>query len=199
MTTLLVALVVGVAFGALLQRSGVARPDLIVKALRLEDLTLLKFMALSIGVAAVGIGILSAAGTANLAVKPLYLLGVVLGGLVFGVGFAIAGYCPGTSLVACAEGRRDAWFTVAGALVGALAYVLVYPVIAPYLVEPLSFGEVTLYGALGVAPWLAGLAVGAALIIVALRLPRYPGKRAPTSDAKRIDLPAGAGQKGALS
>lgn len=199
MTTLFVALAVGVAFGALLQRSGLGRPDFILRALRLEDLTLLKFMALALGVAAVGIGILSTFGIANLSIKPFYLLGVVLGGLVFGAGFAIAGYCPGTSLVAGAEGRRDAWFTVAGAFVGALAYVFAYPALAPYLVEPLSFGKATLDGALGVTPLFIGVVLGAMLIVAALRLPRTLGKRARISDPDRADLGAGARQEGALS
>lgn len=173
MTTLLVALVIGILFGALLQRVGASKPDLIVEALRLRDLTILKFMALAIGVAAAGMGVLGAAGAGHFAIKPLYVLGVFFGGLVFGVGFAVSGYCPGTSLVAAAEGRRDALFTVAGALAGALAYTLLFPALKPWLVDPWNLGKLTLAGA---HPLAAGLSFGAAFVLASLLLPTRPGR-----------------------
>ncbi len=173
--TLAIALFIGVAFGAILQRSGLARPELMISALRLRDLTLVKFIALAVGVAAVGIGILSSFGLAHLAVKPLVLLGVAAGGLLFGAGFALAGYCPGTSVVGSMEGRRDAFFTVFGGFAGALAYIVAYPALAPRLLEPLSFGALTLSGAAGVGGGVAGAAVGAVFIAASLALPRRPG------------------------
>lgn len=175
--TFAIALLIGLAFGAILQRTGLARPDVMIAALRLRDLTLVKFMALAVGVAAVGIGALSSAGLAHLSVKPLSLLGVTGGGLLFGAGFALAGYCPGTTLIASMEGRRDAWFALLGALTGALAYVIADPFLTPWLLEPLSFGSLTLSGAAGVSRGVAGAVVGVAFIAVAFVLPRRPGAR----------------------
>lgn len=178
MLALIVPLVIGLAFGAILQRVGASSYELILGTLRLENLTILKFMLLAIGVAAVGIGGLSAFGLAHLAIKPLYLWGVLLGGLVFGVGFALSGYCPGTSLVACVEGRRDAWATVGGAFAGAIAYTLAYPFLRPLLVLPADFGKVTVTTTTGLSPTLAGLIGGGLFIALAFLLPRTPQRRA---------------------
>lgn len=183
--TWLYALGIGVVFGALLQRVGASRYDRILDMLRLRDLTILKFMLLAIGVGAVGIGTLGQFGLANLSIKPLYLWGVALGGLVFGVGFALSGYCPGTSLVACAEGRRDAFATVAGALVGALAYTFAHPVLRPILVEPADLDKLTVGSLTGMGPALAGILGGALFIVIAFVLPRRPGTR-PTSRGAQI-------------
>ena len=93
----LYALLVGVAMGALIQRVGASSPTMIARNLRLEDLSIIKFMATTIAVGTVGVYVLGALGVPiHLDVKPTYVLGVALGGLVFGVGFAVSGYCPGT-------------------------------------------------------------------------------------------------------
>jgi uncharacterized membrane protein YedE/YeeE len=178
---LLIPFVIGIGFGALLQRVGASRYERIVGTLRLRDLTILKFMLLAIGVAMVGVAALSLGGIAHLAVKPLYVAGVLLGGLLFGVGFALSGYCPGTGLVACVEGKRDAWFTVAGGFLGALAYALAFPRVKPILVDPFNFGPMTLSSVSGLA-W-AGLVAGPLFIGLALLLPQYPGRKsAPASN-----------------
>ncbi|MDD9305295.1 MAG: hypothetical protein HUK40_24410, partial [Desulfobacter sp.] len=65
----------------------------------------------------------------HLSVKSSYI-GVIVGGALLGLGFAVAGYCPGTSLTALADGRKDALFFVGGGLVGAFIYTLVYGSIA---------------------------------------------------------------------
>lgn len=183
MIGLALPLIIGVAFGGLLQRVGASRYERILGTLRLRDLTILKFMLLAIGVATVGVGVLSLFGLAHLSVKPLYLVGVLLGGLIFGVGFGLSGYCPGTGLVACAEGKRDAWFTVAGGLTAALVYAIAFPVLKPLLVDPLNFGPLTLSSVTGSRPAYASLLVGPLFITLALLLPRFPGRRrAPAAE-----------------
>ncbi len=172
--TVLVALAIGIAFGAVLQRVHASSPDRIVRTLALEDLTILKFMILAIGVTSIGIGGLTALGLGHLNIKPLAVLAVALGGLVFGVGFAVGGYCPGTCLVGAAEGRRDALFTIAGGLLGALAYALVFPEAKPALVDRLNFGKATLASVTGVAPGWMGIAFGTLMVVVSLALPTHP-------------------------
>ncbi|HZJ56050.1 MAG TPA: YeeE/YedE thiosulfate transporter family protein, partial [Myxococcaceae bacterium] len=154
---LALAFAVGLCFGALLQRVGAARHELILGTLRLRDLTILKFMLLAIGVAAVGTGVLAGLGQAHFAIKPAYVAGVLIGGLIFGVGFALSGYCPGTCLVASAEGRRDAWFTVAGGFLGALVYALAFPALKPLLVDRWNLGPMTLGQALHLSPAVLGV------------------------------------------
>ncbi len=176
--TLFVSLGLGVLFGAILQRVQASSPDRIVGTLTLRDLTILKFMVLAIGVGAMGIGLLTLLGLSHLNVKGLSLFPVVLGGLLFGVGFGLAGYCPGTCLVGAAEGRRDALFTIAGGLLGVLAYALVYPAVSSTLAPAFDFGKPTVATLTGVAPGLAGLLFGLTLTALSFALPTHPGRAA---------------------
>lgn len=180
-----ISALLGIAFGAVLQRSQVSSPDRIVATLTLRDLTVLKLMVLAIGVTAIGVGGLAALGLAHLKVKALTLAAVAVGGLVFGLGFAIAGYCPGTCLVGAAEGRKDALFTIAGGLVGALVFALAYPFLKPVLIDPLSYGSPTLADVSGLGKGLAGVLFGAIMVGIALLLPTHRGER-------RRDVLAGA-------
>jgi hypothetical protein len=179
-STLLISLAMGMLFGLILQRVQASSPDRIIGTLMLRDLTILKFMVLSVGVGALGIGVLTMLGLAHLKIKALSLLGVGLGGIVFGVGFAIGGYCPGTCLVGAAEGRRDALFTILGGFLGALVYALVFPWSKEWLLTPLDFGKPTLASVTGLGPGLVGILFGALMIVVSLVLPVRPGdKKAP--------------------
>ena len=164
--------------------SRVSNPDRILGTLTLRDLTVLKFMLLAIGVGATGIGGLTVLGLAHLKVKALPLFAVAGGGLLFGAGFAVAGYCPGTCLVGAAEGRRDAIFTVLGGLLGALAYALAHPLAKRWLVDPVDLGKPTLASVTGLAPGLAGFAFGAALVVLALVLPQHPSSSAARTAAQ---------------
>ena len=92
---------------------------------------------------------------ANLSIKPTYVAGIVIAGLIFGVGFAVAGYCPGTCLVAAGEGKTDAIVTILGGLAGVFIYALVYPAISG-LIGVANYGEVTIPSALGIdGIWIA--------------------------------------------
>lgn len=176
LATILLSLGLGMAFGVILQRVQASSPDRILGTLTLRDMTILKFMILSIGVGAMGIGVLTALGLAHLNIKALPLLAVGLGGVVFGVGFGLGGYCPGTCLVGAAEGRRDALFTIGGALLGALAYVALHPAANAVLRTPLHFGQPTLSTVTGLTPGLMGLLFGGAMTAIAFLLPTHPRK-----------------------
>ncbi|MDQ3266233.1 MAG: YeeE/YedE family protein [Myxococcota bacterium] len=175
-STWLISLGLGGAFGFLLQRVQASSPDRIIGTLTLKDLTILKFMILAIGTGAIGIGILTALGLAHLNIKALPLLAVAGGGLIFGVGFGLGGYCPGTCLVGAAEGRRDALFTIGGGLLGALAYAAFSPVAEDQLLSRYSYGQATLASVSGLGPSVLGVLFGVAMIALALLLPTHPGK-----------------------
>ena len=170
---------VGVAMGALIQRVGASNPRMILASLRLRDLTIIKFMATTIAVASVLVYLLGGAGVPlHLDVKPTYVLGVALGGLIFGAGFAIGGYCPGTCVVGIAEGRRDGWMALFGGVVGALVFTLVYRLIEAPLIKPLAYGKITWADVLH-APALLIAAVMAALFLAAVRF--LPTRRGATT------------------
>jgi uncharacterized membrane protein YedE/YeeE len=80
--------------------------------------------------------------------------GVLFGGLLFGTGMAVFGYCPGTGVAACGAGRKDAMVGVLGMLVGALMYVWLFPVHQPALKTFPDWGKVTLPEVTTTSPWL---------------------------------------------
>jgi hypothetical protein len=110
-------------------------------------------------------------------VKELYLLGIVIAGVIFGVGFALTGYCPGTALAACAEGKPDAWVTVTGGLCGALVFAFLFPEVEEHLLAVGRYGPVTIPGLVGIhGIWLAA-PLGIVCIWLATRLPMTGGAR----------------------
>jgi len=104
----LYGLITGMVFGFLLQRGRVLRYDKQLGALRLMDMTIVKFMFSTVLVGMVGVYILKDLGMVTLSVKPAILGAVIPGGLLFGIGWGLLGYCPGTSVGAIAEGRWTA-------------------------------------------------------------------------------------------
>ncbi|MFO7686310.1 MAG: YeeE/YedE thiosulfate transporter family protein [Desulfobacterales bacterium] len=98
-------LVTGILFGFLLQKGRVLRFEKQVGAMLLEDMTILKFILSAILVGMVGITLLTETGTIALSHKSMNLGAVLLGGALFGSGWALMGFCPGTSIGALGEGR----------------------------------------------------------------------------------------------
>ncbi len=182
MTSIILAIVIGAAFGAVLDRVGASNPTTINKMLNLTDLRLAKAIMLAIGTGSVlmfGGQMVGFVDVGHMSVKAAYA-GVFLGGLLLGAGWALAGYCPGTGLVAAASGRRDALFFVAGGLLGAAAYMMTYPMWkASGLLNSIWGGKVTLgaipgsgyEGITGLPGDIVGIVLGLAFIAIALVLP----------------------------
>ena len=167
---LLLGLLMGVIFGVLLQKGRVAKFPVIVGQFILRDWTVVKSMETAVVVGSVGVYALVASGHANLHIKPFVLGGVLMGGVCFGVGMAVYGYCPGTAVAACGEGKRDAMVGVLGLLAGALAFVVAYPALEPIIKGLGDMGKVTFPDATDTSPWLwiAGLLGGGLIYFVFL-------------------------------
>ncbi len=147
-------LITGVAFGFLLQKGRVLRFDKQVGAMMLNDMTILKFMLSAILVGMVGILLLSNAGIIKLSHKPMNLGAVLLGGSLFGAGWAIMGFCPGTSIGAIGEGRWHAIFAVIGMVAGAAVYAELYPFFNSTILAWKDFGKIALPETIGVSQWI---------------------------------------------
>ena len=157
-------LLTGVGFGILLQRAEVIRFDRQIGALLLKDMTIVKFMLTTILVAMVGIYLLFDLGLIKLSIKPLILGGNVLGGLIFGIGWGIVGYCPATAMGALGEGRYDSAFGLLGMILGAGLYAELYPTMKGTVLTWGDFGKITLPSVLGVNHWIVIVILIAAFI-----------------------------------
>lgn len=115
---LLAGVVFGLVFGFLLQKGGVGKFNVLIGQLLLQDFTVAKVMLTAIVVGMVGVLTLHHFGKVNLHLKPTRIAANVIGGLLFGVGFALLGYCPGTAAAALGQGSWDALFGMAGLVVG---------------------------------------------------------------------------------
>ena len=154
MKVLIYGLVTGIFFGFFLQKGRVLRYDKQLGALRLLDMTIVKFMLSTVLVGMVGIYLLKDLGLVKLSVKPTNLGANVIGGLIFGAGWGLLGYCPGTSAGALGEGRWDALWGIIGMLVGAAIFAEVYPALKTNILTWGNFGEITLPQLLGLSHWV---------------------------------------------
>lgn len=119
------AIIFGIGFGYILQRVGAFEYENIINALRLKDLTIPKFMLFSVAITTLGVFSLRGAGLISLDLIAANPVAAIIGGLIFGIGFALAGYCPGTCIGAMGEGKKDARYVVFGGLVGVLTFSLI--------------------------------------------------------------------------
>ena len=161
---LVYGLVTGLLFGVLLQKARVLRYDKQLGALRLKDMTILKFMLSAILVAMVGLYLLNDLELVKLSIKGTSLGGQIIGGLLFGLGWALLGYCPGTSWGALGEGRYDAFWSILGGWCGAALYAELYPTIKSSVLSLGDYGKLTLPGLLGVNHWIVILVLVACFL-----------------------------------
>ncbi len=125
---LVIALFLGIGFGFFLQKGGVTRYDVILGQLLLYDWTVAKIMLTVVAVGSLGVYFLRALGLVELSPIEGSVGSSMVGGLIFGVGFALLGYCPGTNAGAVGQGSLDALVGgVPGIMLGAWLYSFVYP------------------------------------------------------------------------
>jgi len=166
--SLMYGLGTGILFGILLQKAEVLRFEKQVGALRLMDMTIFKFMLSAIAVGAVGIYLLKDLGLIKLSLKGTSIGAQVLGGTLFGIGWAVLGYCPGTAGGALGEGRIDAILGILGMLFGGGIYALAYPFLKANVISLGNFGKITLSQVLGINHWII-IVVFIAIIILMFR------------------------------
>jgi uncharacterized membrane protein YedE/YeeE len=164
--------VTGVLFGFLMQKAQVLRYDRQVGALRLVDFTIVKFMLSAVIVSMVGVYALKDQGLVQLSVKTAVVGANVVGGIFFGMGWAIVGYCPATAAGAVGEGRWDALFGILGMLAGAMAYAEAYPLMKKTVLTWGDLGRITLPEVLGANPWwvIGGLTAVFAVLFLLFEL-----------------------------
>ena len=118
------ALVFGLAFGFLLQKGGVAKFDILAGVLLLEKFTVVEVMLSAIITGMIGVYALERLGWLEFQIKETVYGANVIGGLIFGVGFGLIIYCPGTDATAVGQGNYDAIVGVFGMIFGSYLFAL---------------------------------------------------------------------------
>lgn len=153
---MLTALILGVAFGFALNKAGLTKYHKIVNVFRLTDLAVLKFMMTSLVVSMIGLYLMRQLGLLTFPRVPAtYVVGNLVGGLIFGVGMALSGFCPGTCAAGAGEGKLDYLIPgVLGFIVGAMIYGLTYPSVFPAISAIGNVGSVVIPDLWHLSPFL---------------------------------------------
>ncbi|MBN2183760.1 MAG: YeeE/YedE family protein [Candidatus Krumholzibacteriota bacterium] len=169
-STLIAGFIFGIIFGFLLQKGGVTKYDVIIGQLLLTDFTVLKIMLTAVITGMIGIYAMKGFGWVRLQPKPGSFGTNVAGGLIFGVGFAVLGYCPGTIAGAVGNGYLDGLFGgITGIVLGAGLFAAAYPRLQKGILSKGDWGDVTLPRLLKVNDWIVVVPVAVVLYLI-LRL-----------------------------
>ena len=160
----------GILFGFLLHKGGATKYDVIVGQLLLTDFTVLKIMLSAVVTGMIGIYFMKSLGWIKLSLKSGSVGMNVIGALIFGVGFAVLGYCPGTIAGAIGNGYLDA---IVGGLVGIILGTWIFAVMYPKLKDGIlkngDFGDITIPRLLKVSDWVVVVpAVGLIVLLLFL-------------------------------
>ncbi|MCA9915499.1 MAG: YeeE/YedE family protein [Anaerolineae bacterium] len=155
----MIALILGIAFGFSLNKAGLTKYHKIVNVFRLTDMAVLKFMMTTLVGSMSGLYLLRALGLVTFPAPPAtYAVGNLIGGLIFGFGMALSGFCPGTCAAGSGEGKLD--YLIPGLLgffVGAAIYGLTYQQVFPIISNIANAGNVVIPDALDLSPLLTVL------------------------------------------
>ena len=167
-----IGLAMGLVFGIALEKSRVFEPGVILGQLQLNNFVMLKVFLAATATGLIALAVMNGLDIVSLHPKGLNWQANLVGGLILGVGIALAGACPGTVLAQIGAGYRDAWFTIAGGLAGAMTYGYLEPAIKP-LIAGASAGKPTLASVTGLPYWLLAAAVATVLVLALVLLERW--------------------------
>ncbi|HJQ79550.1 MAG TPA: YeeE/YedE thiosulfate transporter family protein [Lacipirellulaceae bacterium] len=167
----------GIVFGFLLQKGGVAKYHILIGVLLLEDLTVIKVMLSAIIVGMVGIFAMHRLGMIELQLKPTRYAANVLGGLIFGVGFALIGYCPGTGAAALGQGNYDAIGGVLGLMAGSFLYAEASAALSRSVEKWGDRGKMTLPEMVGISPNAFVLVFAPLLALALVAIEQFSSRR----------------------
>jgi uncharacterized membrane protein YedE/YeeE len=177
------ALLFGYFFGLFLERGGLGDPHKLTGVFYLTDFTVPKVMFTAIIVASTGLYLLSDLHVLDLErvwIIPTYFWPQLVGGALFGIGFAVSGYCPGTAVAGFGAGRLDALAMMLGISVGSVLFALMYPSLEGFYLSS-NMGAPTLPKLLGVNHWIVVIAVIAIALGLFVFLERFEKRKRSTS------------------
>lgn len=176
---MLLAFVTGLIFSFFAYKTNLFNSDQILSVGVVKNFEALQILLFALSISSLGFFVEYSLGGALIDVKPFYLVGVIIGGLLFGLGVGMLGYCPGTLEMAIGYGSIDAAFGFIGGLVAGYAYTYLYPAAVPFLGP--NYGSINFYTDSFIVNTVLVLAYSAGLFASALALTR-PQNRIMTSD-----------------
>ena len=157
----------GILFGFLLHKGGATKYDIILGQLLLTDFTVLKIMLSAVATGMIGVYFMKSMGWVSLSLKSGSVGMNVIGALIFGVGFAVLGYCPGTIAGAIGNGYLDAIVGgLAGIILGTWVFAVMYPKLRDGILKKGDFGDITLPGMLKMNDWVVVVPVVALIVLL---------------------------------
>ena len=150
-----IAILIGIVFGFTLEASGFSSSRKIAGVFYGYDFAVLKVFFTAALVAMIGIyymDYLELVNIEELFVLPTYTWSAIIGGIFMGLGFVLAGFCPGTTLCAAAIGKIDAMAVILGIMIGIFIFSELYNFIEP-LFDGSYLGRITISDSLGISPY----------------------------------------------
>jgi uncharacterized protein len=187
---LVMAVVLGGFFGFFLERGGLGNPHKLTGVFYLTDFAVPKAMFTAILVAATGLCLLSDLKLLDMSrvwIIPTFFWPQLAGGALFGLGFLVSGYCPGTAMAGFASGRLDALVTMVGVGAGSLLFAAIYPWIEPFYTTS-DMGQVTLPELTGMNHWVVVAVLFALAGIMFSLMEWYERRGAPPLVGKSAKL-----------
>lgn len=154
----------GIAFGFVIQRIGATNANKMARAHLMIEPDIPQFMLMAVILASVGLLGLQTVGIGRTQVLPTSLVATGAAGVLFGVGWGLCGYCPGTTWAAAGEGRMDAVFALLGGLAGSAVFAHLHEILIPLLYGPTNVGQISL------ATWLGNQTLATVVLAVAFGL-----------------------------
>ncbi len=144
MTEIWLGLFSGIAFGFVIQRIGATDAHRMARSHLMLDADIPRFMVTAVALSALGLFGLQAVGLGRSLPLPTSIVATGLAAVIFGIGWGLAGYCPGTTWAAVGEGRMDAVFALLGGLAGTALFAQLHETLIPLLYDPTNVGQITL-------------------------------------------------------
>lgn len=143
----MIAIITGFIFGLLLSYGGLNKYNTIAGLSVLKDFTVAKTIMTVMAIGSIILMFLMMGDMAEFHVKTFYLVGIIVGGIIFGIGMSILGYCPGTLPISFGQGAMDAFWGIVGGFIGGIIYTALFPWISGWFGPDL--GGPTLFSVMG--------------------------------------------------
>jgi len=189
------AVIIGIFFGFFLERGGLGNPRKLTGVFYLTDFSVPKAMFSAIVTAMVGLYLMADLKLIDFSrvwIVPTFFWPQIVGGALFGVGFVISGYCPGTAAAGFSSGRIDALFTMIGIGAGSVIFAYFFPWLENFY-NSSAMGGVTLPQLVHVNHWLGVVLVIIIALAMFVMLERFEkrkgkkgGKQAPTFNSSEL-------------